>query len=387
MSVDETVSRLESTAFARTAVGTLGCLLAGVGAVGSEIARLLGQIGVGEVGLVDPDQVEPVNAPHSVFFRDPRWVGRSKPEGVAEQAGALFPSTRWTAFPCEIADLPLAAAERFDLVFAAADSPSARMETAYVARRLRRPMVDAALMGESWWRGRVSWFPPAFSSACYLCGFAERARAELLRAAGSTAPGCSRRLPGRELASTPVLGSVIAGLAVDAGVRGLLGSGENGDSGSYAVEVRLEGSGSRIQTHELTRSVGCPWHDGELGGALQRVRLDRPTLREAMVEQGIAALALEWPVVFRARCLVCGKETARPERVGRFERSAACAACGAARMLPLEAAAVIQREDALAERSPGELGLSDPWLGTVQTTALRFEKALGEPEAGVEKAE
>lgn len=371
MAENRAFRRLEGTVFERAKVAKLRCLVVGVGAVGSEIARILGQIGIAEVGLVDMDHVEPVNGPHSIFFSRTRFGGQPKPEVVAEQAAELFSGTVWTPYPCEIADLPLLEARRFDLLFAAPDSAQARMETAYLARRLKRPMLDAALMGTSWWRGRVSWFPSTRGAACYLCGYGESKRAQLLQATVSAAPGCSRQIPAPELASTPVMSTVVAGIAVDAGLRGLFG--ENGSSGtrqSYALDVRLEGAGSNVTAHQLTQSAACPWHEemfGEMfGGTLQYVRFESPTLREALIEQGLAALELEWPMVIRALCMVCGQESETMERVARFRRKAVCAACGSRRLLPLQTVTAIHRKDALAEHAPGDLGLAHLWLGTVQ---------------------
>lgn len=371
MAENEVFHRLKGTLFDRTKVVELRCLVVGVGALGSEIARMLGQVGIGEVGLVDMDHVEPVNAPHSIFFSRTHFHGRPKPEAVAEQAGELFSGTVWTPYPCEIADLPLLEAERFDLLFAASDSAQARMETAYLARRLKRSMLDAALMGTSWWRGRVSWFPSARGAACYLCGYGESKRAQLLQATVSAAPGCSRQIPAPELASTPVMSTVVAGVAVDAGLRGLLGENGNSESErSYALDVRLEGCGSNVTAHQLTQSATCPWHEqmfGEtFGGALQHVRLEGPTLRQALLNQRLAALELEWPMVIHARCMICGQESERMERVARFRRRAICAACGSHRLLPLQTITAIHHEDALAEHAPGDLGLAHLWLGTVQ---------------------
>ena len=358
-------SRLEQTLFAPESLGRLTCAIVGTGALGSEIARLLGQLGLGRVLLIDPDTIAPANLSHSIFFRGSAGLGEPKVAAIARSALRLFPETLWSALQQEIADVSLATLAATDLVFSCPDTPVARTEAAHSVRRLGRPSVDAALLGESWWRGRVAFFPAALDAACYLCQFSEQTRFTLLAGTASSTPGCSTRPATPGLASTPVMASSIAALAVDVGLRHLLERDTAAAQEAFALELTLIGASSHMKTHQLSRSTTCPWHDPSLRSSLREITGPADTVAAMLEQHQASSLVLEWPLVRRARCLHCGYESAPLLRVARFRAHALCDRCGAPNLLPIDTISEVHRNSKEAAMTLADFGLSSPCLVSV----------------------
>ncbi len=359
-------NRLERTLFAPANLARLTCAIVGTGALGSEVARLLGQLGLRRVLLIDPDTIAPVNLPHSIFFRGEVLLGEPKVAAIARIAASLFPSTTWSPLQQEIADVPLATLASANLVFSCSDTPIARTETAHSVRRLGIPSVDAALLGESWWRGRVAFFPAELDAACYLCQFSEQTRFTLLVHTASSTPGCSSRPASPTLASTPVMASSIAALAVDVGLRHLLDQKAAGlAQDAFALELTLTGASSHTNTHRLLRSTTCPWHDPSLRSSLREIAGNSATVADLLDELHASSLDLEWPLVRRARCLECGNETEPLLRVARFRTQSSCTICGSNHLLPIETISEVRRDSREAAMTLADLGLSGPCLASV----------------------
>src|SRR6185295_1181806 len=94
-------SRLARTEFARERVSHLHALVVGAGAIGNEVVKGLGLIGIGQVSVADPDIVEPRNLASSVLFRSETVQGKLKAEALTAQAAQLFPDTAFRSFPVE----------------------------------------------------------------------------------------------------------------------------------------------------------------------------------------------------------------------------------------------------------------------------------------------
>ena len=65
-------------------------LVAGAGAIGNEVIKLLSPLGVGHICMVDFDTVEISNLTRSVLFRE-EDIGRSKAQAAAERARQINP--------------------------------------------------------------------------------------------------------------------------------------------------------------------------------------------------------------------------------------------------------------------------------------------------------
>src|SRR5262245_57733370 len=68
-------------------------LVVALGGLASPAALALAAAGVGTLGLVDPDVVEPANLPRQLLYED-RDVGRPKVEVAAARLAAAVPGLR-----------------------------------------------------------------------------------------------------------------------------------------------------------------------------------------------------------------------------------------------------------------------------------------------------
>jgi len=81
-------------------------LMVGAGAVGNEVCKNLGMLGVGKIVLVDPDRVATSNLNRCVFFRPGDHGSKFKVEAVAERLGELATDTVVEPHPVPIEEAP-----------------------------------------------------------------------------------------------------------------------------------------------------------------------------------------------------------------------------------------------------------------------------------------
>jgi molybdopterin-synthase adenylyltransferase len=137
----------------------------GVGAVGSEVARLLAQAGVGRLLLCDPDRVQESNLSRGSLF-DPQHVGRPKAEVAAEALRARDPDVRVTARVADFRNgIGLAELRSADAVLSCLDSMADR-----IALSCRCGLVGVGLLdaGTHPWGGEVRYHPAG--GPCFACG-------------------------------------------------------------------------------------------------------------------------------------------------------------------------------------------------------------------------
>jgi len=323
-------------------MGKLTVAVVGVGALGDALVRLLGLAGAGRVLLVDPDLAEPSNLTRSLFLRRPDSLGRNKAEAVAESARALFPETVFEAYPVEIADLGLQHLAACDLLFGCLDSESARLELAYLASRIDRPVADAGLASPGAGYGRVSVFPSR-RTACFGCGLRHSRRAELLQTFDAAPRGCTSETDDPIRSSTPTQAALISALQLDLGM-----TLRHADEAS-ATEIGAGGARSR---HALPRAELCPFHADP--GPLIAPPSDDATFAEIMEAAGAQEIQLDFPIALEARCESCDGPAPTPARAARVAKTP-CATCG---QKSVRAVRVLRTLDARhADLRPADLGL------------------------------
>jgi adenylyltransferase/sulfurtransferase len=281
-------------------------LVAGIGALGSELVKSLGLLGCERVLVADPDVLEGKNIARSLLMREGA-AGESKVAHAIARLEALFPRTEWCGAAVEIADVAPEEFERAEILFGCADTDLARMEMAALAARYRLDVCDAGLGGTSLRMGRATWFPAAFpgreTAACFGCLLNGRRRAELLSAWESSIHACwaGEETEKRAWTSTPMMASIVAGLQVEIA---LASAGREKDA--FSLHLDLDSS-QMMRRIEHRRSVGCPLHeavDGEV-----------------------------FPVCTLAECPACGAEFAPMRRVAWVRRRGVCPRCGSAALL------------------------------------------------------
>jgi len=145
-------------------------LCVGAGAVGNEVCKNLGMLGVGHIKLIDFDIVSKSNINRCIFFRPGDHKKISKVQAVADRLPAVAPNTKITPYEVRIEEAPQ---EVYDanLIIMALDNDYARYMLNYgdLMQEKPLPMVNGA-MGRSFLEVEV--YLPG-KSACAVCLWSE----------------------------------------------------------------------------------------------------------------------------------------------------------------------------------------------------------------------
>ncbi len=280
-------------------------LIAGIGALGSEVAKNLGLLGCKSVYLADADAIEPRNVGRSLFTTAPTTIGRTKIAQALEKLRTWFPLTQWNGVPLEIADLAPEDISKAEVLFSCVDTDLARTEIAALSVRYKVPVCDGGLGGTSTRVGRVSWFPAKQSSACFACLLAASRRAALLSLWESDVHACwARSLSGDNTGwtTTPGMASIVAGLQVETAASGM----EKRHVESYSLQLDLDRA-TAIEKVDHRQSISCPFHE-EISGEL-------------------------FPICTLAACNACGNHYSPNVRIGWLRRWSSCPFCGSRDLL------------------------------------------------------
>jgi molybdopterin-synthase adenylyltransferase len=272
-------------------------LVAGIGALGSELVKNLGLLDCESAFLADPDVLEEKNITRSFLFRE-GVVGESKISQVLQRLETLFPRTRWNGAAVEIADVNAEQFRQADVLFSCVDSDLARTEIAVLGSRYKLPVCDAGLGGTSTRKGRVSWFPCIESAACFACLLSNKRRAELLSLWESDVQPCWAVDQPEQPAwsSTPTTTSIVAGLQAEIALASVRTA-----TNSFSLHIDLDQT-PFSQAIQHARSVACPFHD-QVTGSL-------------------------FPVCTFAECSACRTEFCPYRRIAWVRRRGTCPSCG-----------------------------------------------------------
>jgi len=284
-------------------------LVAGVGALGSELVQNLERLGCERVFVADPDLLEEKNIARSWLMRDGA-TGKSKVSHAIAKLQVLSPNIEWRGAAVEIADVGPEEFERAEILFSCVDTDLARMEIAALAARYEFDVCDAGLGGTSTRVGRVSWFPADTQAACFACLLSGRRRAGLLSEWESVVHACwSAELHSeREWTSRPETAAMVARRQVEIALVAARDA-----KSAFSVQIDLDANPEE-RWIEHTRSAACPLHE--------QVRAE------------------VFPLCTQAECNACSAEFAPMRRVAWMRRRGVCPQCGSR-------AIVIRKNDVL----------------------------------------
>ena len=280
-----------------------------MGALGNETARILGQSGVGNFILCDPDRIEESNLSRTPLFRL-KDVGNSKvavaARALKEMDSAIRVETRATHL---IHGVGLAELRDASLVVSCLDSRVARLQLAGRCRLVGAPLVDG---GTHPWGGEVRpYLEP--DGPCYGCAVGELGRGESDQpwscADASNNPAVPSAAP-----SSALVGTWMAMVAI----RFLMNL--KGPAGTIVVDG-AQGTSSIVRQ---VRDPACPMHE-PIGPAERIAATNRDTLGDLKKQLQAGEIPLAWEAVQRGvLCLACGYEE---QRWGRLEQLS-CPRCG-----------------------------------------------------------
>ena len=188
-------------------------LVAGVGAVGNEVVKLLALMGVGHLLLVDFDTIELSNLTRSVLFRETD-VGMGKAQIAATRAHDLNPDVdaRWAQGNLEF-DVGLGVYRGMDVVIGCLDSINARLALNRACNRAGVPWINTGIEATL---AEIALFASRDTSkpeACFECAMSETLWER--RNQRFSCGGLRTDLPENTVPTTAVVASLAAAYAVN----------------------------------------------------------------------------------------------------------------------------------------------------------------------------
>lgn len=189
-------------------------LVVGAGALGNEVLKNLALLGIGNIYVVDFDEIEQSNLTRSVLFRQ-RDCGRPKAEAAAEAIRDINPDTTITPMLANIiTDVGLGLFRDMDAVIGCLDNREARLWVNRQCWKVNTPWIDGGIQEIN---GVVKVFAPP-ESACYECAMTEndyrlinlRYSCPLLR---------QEDLLAGKVPTAPTISSIIAGMQVQEALK------------------------------------------------------------------------------------------------------------------------------------------------------------------------
>ena len=185
-------------------------LVVGAGGLGSPVLLYLAAAGVGEIGVIDDDTVDPSNLQRQIIHTDQR-IGMDKVQSAEIAMRALNPYIVVKPYKRRLDAASGGLVAEFDLVLDGSDN----FDTRYLVNRLcvtaGKPLVAAAI---TQWEGQLSVYDPENGSPCYECVFPVRPAPGMVPTCAEA--GVAAPLPG-------VIGSMMAMEAV----KLITGAGES----------------------------------------------------------------------------------------------------------------------------------------------------------------
>ncbi|WP_433824588.1 HesA/MoeB/ThiF family protein [Actinoplanes sp. CA-015351] len=218
-------------------------VIAGMGALGNEVARLLALAGVGCLLICDHDVVEESNLSRTTLFRTAD-IGQPKVLAARRALADLAPTT---VVEARVAPLVSGAGigelRSADIVISCLDSRAARLQ---LARRCGLAGTGMLNAGTSPWGGEICWYAPG--GACYSCGMTSAQRTE------DDAPiGCA--VPAPSLPASAPISAMIGAWQATAAVRLLCGL-------PVPTSITRLDDGFDVQTvYRAGIDPTCLWHE------------------------------------------------------------------------------------------------------------------------------
>ena len=225
------------------AAGT--AVVAGVGALGNEVAKNLALAGVGRMILCDPDTVSITNLSRTVLFSTGD-VGRPKPDAAAGALRVLAPDTVVDTRPTDlVSGVGLGELADAAVVLGCLDSIRARVQLLGRATLVNAALIDG---GTGPWAGevRVRMSP---DEPCFACSLTQHERGV------TDVPwSCAEPRQGGPVAASILSTALVAAWMSAAAVRVMLGYPPD-----YRL-LRIDALTGRTEPVRLTRDPDCPTH-------------------------------------------------------------------------------------------------------------------------------
>ena len=306
-------------------------LVVGAGALGNEVIKNLALMGVGNIFIIDFDEIEFANLSRSVLFResDPN---RKKAEVAAARAKEINPNIHVQYLHGDVTThLGLGVFRQMDVIIGCLDNREARLAINRFAHWVNKPWVDGAIQELL---GLMRVFVPG-EGACYECTLTAQARQDL--AVRYSCPLLARQnvLLGK-VPTTPTIASIIGAMQSQEALKLIH------DMPVEAGKVtHFNGLNNHMHTTAYTSREDCEshWIYGEITEL--PLRADSTTLEELLriTKNDLgpdALIELDQELVLSLECTKCNstEKVLQPMSDVSFE-DAHCPICGEMREVNL----------------------------------------------------
>lgn len=201
--------------FKQKKVSSAHVMVVGCGALGNEVIKNLALFGVGNLVLVDFDEVEYSNLTRSILFTsDDASTNRYKVEAAAESIKKINPNINVTTIVGDIShNVGLGLIRKMNVVVGCLDNRWARYTLNRLCMRAGVPWVDGGINALE---GVAKVFIPGKN--CYACTLEPSALTELKKHT-SCAVAIKRNIESGRVPTTPVVASIIGAVQVQEAMK------------------------------------------------------------------------------------------------------------------------------------------------------------------------
>lgn len=176
-------------------------LVIGAGGLGAPALMYLAAAGVGTIGVIDDDLVDPSNLQRQIIHTDQR-IGLPKVQSAEIAMRALNPFITVLPYHRRLNAANVDLISEYDLILDGSDNFDTRYAVNAACVAAGKPLISGAI---TQWEGQLSLYHPASGAPCYACVFPQRP-------ADGLAPSCAEAgvagpLPG-------IIGAMMANEAV-----------------------------------------------------------------------------------------------------------------------------------------------------------------------------
>ena len=339
-------------------------MVVGAGALGNEVIKNLALMGIGNIFIVDFDEIELANLSRSVLFRETD-TGRKKAEVAAARVKEINPNVHVQYLYGDVTSaIGLGIFRRMDVIIGCLDNREARLAVNRFAYWINKPWVDGAIQE---FLGLARVFVPG-EGACFECSLTEQARRDL--AIRYSCPLLAREnvLLGK-VPTTPTIASIIAGIQSQEALKLIHNKPVKPGSVMHFNGMTNE---MHVTAYMPVEDCESHWTYGEITEL--PLRADTTTLEDILriAHRDLgqdAVLELDQELVLALTCPNCGtrEEVLQPISDVGFNR-AHCPTCG------------ILRETELSHAITGNENFLTRTLASVGVPALHIIRAYNAQE-------
>lgn len=339
-------------------------LVVGAGALGNEIAKNLGLVGVGFIEIVDMDRIEHSNLARCALFRTSD-EGDFKATVLSREVSAMNKDTKAIGHPRSVQSLGIGYLESFDLIIGALDNREARAWVNQACRKLGKFWIDGAIEGL---RAIVRTFGP--SGPCYACTLTEADYRQM-----SHRKSCSLIAPEEILeGKTPTnatTASIAAGVQVQEAIKFLVGRIDMMSLVGKCWSFTGDTMDSYVTKYQ--EDPDCQDHDfyeDLLDGPPVRTLSELVASVELKLGIAVTAIDLEDDLLHFSGCASCGTPELNKFRANTEPSDARCSNCNSP--LKIDSQTSLEREDYRNELALAEFGSPLKDIVTLRTTSKRY---------------